>query len=427
MSSKTFCPLPFIALTSDTMGHTRACCASTSNLLRGDGSPVNLGVDQMTNAFNSDGQKKVRQAMLHGEIPPQCAPCFEQEKYTQSSRQQALETWEHIRPELVAKRVEEARMNDGAIEDAPLFLDLRFGNKCNLECLSCNVSSSSRLSSRLSAIDPQDVLLAELAQVGDDKDKRYQWYLKDSFAAELKELIHPELLMINFAGGEPFILKQYESVLERCIELGLQKQLEVRVVTNGTSNNPAFIKLLSQFERVLLIYSLDAFRAGNDYLRPPSKWAQIERNWLEVMELPSNFHPYVNCVIQPFNLLELSDLLYFLAINDPQHRVYFNPLYSTNEPWLDPRVLPKEIRTLVRTQLDNLIVLCQEKGYFNEHSREAIAKLGEYIVTDEYDEQERLRRMKLFYSRAYKNDQLHQRDWKIIFPKLRYLLARAGE
>lgn len=424
MISKTFCPLPFIALTSDTLGHTRACCASTTNLLRPDGSAVNLGVDELAQAFNSSGQRKVRQMMMKGEIPPQCAPCFELEKYTQSSRQQALETWEHIRPELVAKRVSEAQMHEGEIKSSPLFLDLRFGNKCNLECLSCNVSSSSRLSSRLSAIDPNDVLLAELAQVGDDKDKRYGWYLKDSFDEELRELITSELLMINFAGGEPFILKQYESVLERCLELGLQKQVEVRVVTNGTSNNPSFMKLLAQFERVQLIYSLDAFRAGNDYLRPPSKWEQIERNWLEVMKLPPNFHLFTNCVIQPFNLLELADLLYFLALHDPEQRVNFNPLYSTNEPWLDPRALPLEIRCQVKAELDDFILQCQEHHYFNEHSRRAIVDLGNFILSEDYDELERKRRMDLFYARAYKNDQLHQRDWKLVFPRLRYLLSR---
>lgn len=420
MVSKTYCPLPFIALTTDTMGHTRACCASTSNLLTSMGGPVDLSKLSMGEAFNSKGQANVRKAMLQGEIPDECAPCFELEKYTKSSRQHALDTWKDLRADLVAKRVTEAREKNGRVEAKPLFLDLRFGNKCNLECLSCNVTSSSRLHERLSQISPQDVLLSELAISPQDRTLRYDWYSKTSFESDLREMIHPDLLMINFAGGEPLILREYERVLEYCLEQGLGDQLEVRIVTNGTSTNPRMFELLKKFKRVLLTVSVDAYKEGNDYLRPPSKWSQFQRNWKQFLELPDSFHLFVNCVVQPFNVLELASLLTMLVQGDDRKRFNFNPLYSTNEPWLDARILPAHIRKIAIGELHTFF---QQNGAISEHTCNAVKEVISFLEETPLTSSEEKSRCAQFLERAYKNDKLYRSNWKAIFPRLHYLLS----
>lgn len=379
-----------------------------------------MGKLSMNEAFNSEGQKNVRKAMLKGEIPQECAPCFELEKYTKSSRQHALDTWRHLRDDLVKKRVEEARENNGQVSTRPLFLDLRFGNKCNLECLSCNVTSSSRLHERLGQISPQDVLLNELAISPHDRALRYDWYSKDSFEADLSEMIHPDLLMINFAGGEPLILREYEKVLEYCLEQGLGEQVEIRIVTNGTSTNPRMLELLNKFRRVLLTVSVDAYREGNDYLRPPSKWSQFQKNWKQFLELPDNFHLFVNCVIQPFNVLELTALLSMLVQDDHHKRFNFNPLYSTNEPWLDARILPANIR---ETATSELCSFSEQNCDLSEHTQNAVKEIINFLETTPLSKSEEKSRCAQFLERAYKNDYLYKSDWKKVFPRLHYLLS----
>jgi hypothetical protein len=120
LRSKTFCVLPWIEKYQNINGKQYLCCHSNI--------PVNL------NEFDS-----IRTKLANQQSIPHCESCYKLDQLqTISPRLQETARW--LKNTEVKSHIEQWNPGD---PDRTFFYDLRFDNKCNLACITCNPNVSS--------------------------------------------------------------------------------------------------------------------------------------------------------------------------------------------------------------------------------------------------------------------------------------------
>jgi MoaA/NifB/PqqE/SkfB family radical SAM enzyme len=79
--NKSFCMLPWVHIAVNPNGDVIPCCVSTATVNKIDGTPYNLGKDNLNQIINSDGYKSIRSDMLKGKLVNGCEQCYKQEQY----------------------------------------------------------------------------------------------------------------------------------------------------------------------------------------------------------------------------------------------------------------------------------------------------------------------------------------------------------
>ena len=127
----------------DPEGKTRLCCNASHGLrdIKDEsGKAVYIqDIRSLEDFYNLPFFKKVRKAMLEGERPPACSPCYKMERFGSSSyREQFKKHWEKD-----LFRLFHATEKDGGLKKSSVqYMDLPLGNLCNLRCRMCHPSSS---------------------------------------------------------------------------------------------------------------------------------------------------------------------------------------------------------------------------------------------------------------------------------------------
>jgi len=143
--------------------------------------------------------------------------------------------------------------------------DLRFGNSCNLKCISCWEMSSSSIAEE--AIEVQKAGIQPL--YGILEFPNFNWASEETF----KKIETCDVKEVYLTGGEPMMVRHLPEFLER-----LDSSVELRFNTNCTIWNPKLEKILRRFDRVLMALSLDAVDKRIDYIRYGSDWNTINEN-----------------------------------------------------------------------------------------------------------------------------------------------------
>ena len=302
-----FCALPFVQYSTYNGGRYRLCCMAKE--------PETL-VDQeelgISGTWNHDYLKDVRQRMAAGEWLPECIECQHLERNgIVSSRQWENEQWEDIIDEAVAS----ASVNNWEVEQ-PLQFDFRLGNLCNLQCQMCNKEASHLVS----------VERAEMVKIGLGSNHP-DW--QGMVANKKKALLQPGIDWTSFEdmlsgarkikiiGGEPTVAPDMFKLLDKAVESGHASHIEISFYTNITNMQDKWLEQLAQFERVIVNCSLEGMGQMNDYLRPPSKWNSVWKNFTKLMEFANTkrgkrIKVRVTTVNQLSNALHIADFWRFL-------------------------------------------------------------------------------------------------------------------
>jgi len=136
------------------------------------------------------------------------------------------------------------------------------------------------------------------------------WFDQDSFLFEevLGDLANIE--EIYFTGGEPFLIRRVEDIVDHLIESGHAEHITLEFSTNCTKADPLFLDKLSRFRRVNLFFSLDGVGEVYDYIRFPARWEKVRKNIDALMSLPNGGFMTVP-VIQAYNVLNIVDICRF--------------------------------------------------------------------------------------------------------------------
>ncbi|MCJ8275435.1 MAG: twitch domain-containing radical SAM protein [Bdellovibrionales bacterium] len=277
-----------------------------------DGKPANLNHTDLLSGWNNYYMRSIRKQMLAGEIPPSCAKCFKEESAGhRSKRNWETEYWNRrVDTEALVADTQE----DGSVPAKMYYVDLRLGTKCNLKCVMCSPHDSSLWVSDWKKLYPnlKNPELKELMQwnnKGQVDGASYDWH-KDNpkFWEQLYDQI-PHMKQLYFAGGESTIIKEHYDLLEECIKRGHAKNIELRYNSNGTEMPERMFELWKNFKRVRFHFSIDSIFAMNDYIRFPSKWDHIEKQFERLDRTDDNVEVTIACAVQMLNMYYIPDFI----------------------------------------------------------------------------------------------------------------------
>lgn len=374
------------------VGDLRYCCHASSSKEKGvlrdeTGQIYNLHNHTFSSGRNSPVLKEVRAKMLAGERPSGCARCYSEEDVGIVSRRMGEKLdW----PQVTEQKIKSMTQEDGSIDvtDFPLlYLDLRFGNKCNLSCRMCGPTESDRWYEAQSRIwetdryqDGDRILQIYKDQSGKFKlkDNPYSWHDKPSFWEDIESHM-ASLQRIYLVGGEPLLIEGQFEFLQNCVEKGYASQITLEYNSNITALNEKILNLWKNFKKIEMGVSLDGIGPINDYIRYPSQWTHVSKQLERLDQVEGNYSIWWTSTVQIYNLLHLPEMMMWI-IQQNYKRVNKSlvkkeilsphPLY--NPSFLSIQVFPPKSKEII-------------KNYFKEASDQAPSQIEslDFLSEDE--------------------------------------------
>jgi organic radical activating enzyme len=309
------CILPWISIETTPMGTMRPCCLTTNGI-----PDMNLKTHTLQDGFTSEYMQNLRAAFRDGKEPGQCRNCWiEEGAGKKSKRQHMLEKFKHV-------QVDWDNVETG---HELQFLDLKLGNICNLKCRICGSWSSSKWAKE------------EIDYVADQipaKDHAATQWLKDgqwprkskTFWDNMDELL-PQIKYFEFTGGEPWMIKQHFDLLQRAVDRGYAKDIDIHYNTNATQY-PKDPTIWQHFKHVQIAFSVDNTGKRFEYERYGAKWRTANNNIKKVNALRDDGYPITTQLCVTWNLQNVYYMDEVLTWAETMNfdSVHFNLMH---DPW----------------------------------------------------------------------------------------------
>jgi MoaA/NifB/PqqE/SkfB family radical SAM enzyme len=398
----TFCPLPWIHLATRPNGDVRLCCTANASgadhvdskeagLVMRNGQIMNLKDHTIEEVWNSAQMKATRLQMLNNEIPASCTKCFEEEQQSIVSKRQ----WETViwKERLDIKSIVDKTEIDGGLPVNIPYFDLRLGNMCQLKCIMCSPHDSSAWIKDWKLQYPKyKTIELKQDQHWDDRNRDYTWYQKGSFLDTMKDQAQ-YIKELYFAGGEPLLIPEHYKILEFMVETGAAKNCILRYNSNGLELPDKLFDLWTHFKQVKFNFSIDALGERNDYIRYPSKWADVVANLERLDDTPDNITVNIACAVQLLNVMSVTELVYwketknFKKINQAPYGAGLIGTHLVYLPsYLNVRVLPKYLKDRVAMQVDYFCVRQSRNTEFqnNPYGYKRWQGLVQYMMAEDW-------------------------------------------
>jgi hypothetical protein len=333
--SKTFCPLLFQHLATHPHGGVTHCCvADHRNALSSsrDGDRFyNLNRDTVHDTMNSESFKKARLEVLDDKKPKACLRCYAEEaKGMNSKRVEEIKNY----PEYTIDVAREVTDSTGYMKDVQLeFVELRLGNTCNVACRTCNPASSSKWRNDYDKL--QNATTFKLTDY--NTMEGFRWPERTGFWEDL--LQHCDKVKTFYInGGEPMLSKEHFAFLQRLVDMG-KTDIKLWYNINMTLMNEKVIDLWRKFDHVKISCSIDDLGDRNHYIRYPTKWNDVEKNFLRLKT--EGFEMDITQTVSWMNYSTLGD---FYNEFHNKHGIFVHHNYVYDPDVLSPAVLPKAMR-----------------------------------------------------------------------------------
>jgi len=276
------CSLPWKHLATHPHGGCTLCCISdhrdgasrARNFTEDSVDWLSLNTHSITDIMNSDYFRQIRLEMLQGIEPSACKRCYDDERM--GLRSKRIEENERY----FSDSIRETTNVDGSIPLDFEFIELRLGNVCNLRCRTCNPASSTKWIRDHKHLEEKLSFVTKYGNV-----ERGTWYESDTFWNDLLEN-SKNIKRIYINGGEPTLIKKHFSYLEKLIETGLNKNIELWYNLNLTNVDDELLEYWKQFKKCTISASIDDLGERNEYVRTFSDWNTTLNNFRKLKSLP---------------------------------------------------------------------------------------------------------------------------------------------
>jgi sulfatase maturation enzyme AslB (radical SAM superfamily) len=317
--NKAFCILPFIHLHVNEGNNVKLCCFANEP----------TGAKKYTDNFDFDTDpdfQAVRTKLIAGERIPHCQNCYNYEDGGASSTRtrDSAEWFEKLQ-----------WTNADDIKPNLVYYDIRNDNICNLSCRMCNPQSSSQIAKEY-------------------KKLKWSWHLGDTVQTGFgfNNVVDMDTVQsIQVAGGEPSLMPEFKTFLERAIKTG-RTDIAIRMNTNATNLNKEYRELLGHFPNLDIICSIDGYDQVNKYIRWPADWPTLVENIKELCKITPKVS--FNVTVSIWNISSLSQLIEFFEQNHPGSHVLLNQVMYPI-PQLPTTFPYKEIALADLTKLTNSV------------------------------------------------------------------------
>ena len=239
---------------------------------------------------------------MDGQKLTNCQSCYREEGFGKGVSIRKHETLEWA-----------ALMRIKSIEDlkkieSPSYFELRFSNKCNIKCRSCNGHFSHLISKENKEI----------------KDKKFQELVDkeifDGFGGA--EIIDwRKLKRVYIGGGESTVQPELYEFLRNCIK-NKNTEFEFRIGTNAVKISDKLYELFKPFRNLTFSVSIDGTPKIDDYIR----WGtNAEEKINNIKRLRAQGHSIaINFVLSIWNVSRLGEILKYFETEFPDSPVHFN-------------------------------------------------------------------------------------------------------
>jgi len=307
------CVLPWISIETTPLGNIRPCCLYTEEIPNMD-----LATATLEDAFNSKAMRDLRRSFRRNEKPSGCERCWiEEDAGKKSKRLYMLDKFKD-------ENVDYSNNNGTELK----FLDLKLGNICNLKCRICGSWSSSKWTQEEIHYEEER---GNTDHVYKDWLKRGQWPRKSNkFWSNLDKLL-PQIKYFEFTGGEPWMIKQHFDLLQRAVDKGFAKDIDIHYNTN-TTQFPKDPTIWKHFKHVQIAFSVDNTEERFEYERYGAKWKTSNANIKKVHALREQGYPITTqlcCTWNIQNIFYLNEVLTWANTMD-FNSIHFNIMH---DPW----------------------------------------------------------------------------------------------
>ncbi len=244
----------------------------------------------------------------------------------------------HFQERVDLRALVERTDRDGSLDVFPAYLDLRFGNTCNLSCVMCTFPISSRLGAGRTPV-------WTTAHVDPYTDDDELWHTIETNASSIRYLY--------IAGGEPFLQTAHLRLLELLIACEAAAAIEIHYNSNLTVLPHGIFESLAQFKSVTIAASCDGTQKLFEAIRVGAQWDVFVSNLRRARD---HVQILLDVTVQRDNITAVADLLRFA---DAEHV----PLRLENilqwPPHLSVRSIPETERHRIAADLDLLAARCE--------------------------------------------------------------------
>jgi len=287
--------------------------------------------------INGEGFRKHRKEMMSGTWSSGCHLCKEAEAIGSHSMRQDFD-------EMLDKVLTLDLYNEetGEIDFASLkHIEFRFSNSCNMACLHCSDVYSSGWMSKLKKYETDDEDrqhgLIQLTREFHKSDKNMDLSIaisKDQALDIVNDLNtnFPNIMKIDFSGGEVLYQKQFFPTLEKLAEHPNAHNIKISFHTNFNANfDPARLsKLLEPFDRTIIHISLDAGKNIYSYFRT-GDWDKLKKNVTEFRRVnKGNAELDIVCTTSAYQIMDIENVFESfmeLDVNYIDSSIVYTPRY----------------------------------------------------------------------------------------------------
>lgn len=344
-----------------------------------------------------------RQQMLKGEWPSGCSYCSQTEACGGTSDRQS----QNKIPDLIPDNLNTVTN--------PKILEVFFNNTCNLKCLYCDPTLSSTWTQEVEQYGTLDVnpkLSYKFEQNRQEYlrtlGKFFEWFDRNKHTLE----------RLHILGGEPFLLKETDQILEILAndKLTLELELISNLIIDGTKFDSYLDKLVRLIHNknvrgVTIIASMDGWGPEVDFQRyglDRQLWLRNFNKLLAVPEIKIDINLAITCLTIPSmpELIKLWNDWNKVKVVGLQGTRVFNPSF------LAPEILPAHLN---RQYFKEAIELIPSDTWYKQWSKERFSNL--LPVFDKYPDGNttEMRKLKTYLDEISRRRSV---DWTKIFPQI---------
>ena len=316
----SICPLPWSHLEVDISGDYKPCCVYSGTTGK------SVRDTTINEAFTSDSMNTLRKEFLLGNQPAGCSHCWRiEEKNLTSNR---IMHMNFLQKELFVEYLDDAKLRS---------IDIKSGNTCNFTCRICGPDRSSLIADEVMRAYPEKTIEIKNMLL------KNKWAdSTTSFFIDLENAL-PDLVNINMVGGEPFLVKQFDRILELAVEHGYSQQIRLHYNSNGSIFPNKQVAVWSKFRQIDLALSID--NIGDRFeLERGGAWVKVESNIKQFLKLDlPNLNIYIMPTVNIQNVYYIPELLEWAT--PLGLKVVFN--YLDYPPEFNINYLTKDCKRLV--------------------------------------------------------------------------------
>ena len=305
--------------------------------------PLNELKRNPTALHNTNHKKQIRNEMLNGGQPTECNYCWNVEKSSQSFSDRVFKSSEPWS----LKHFDEIKNLNWREDYNPKYVEISFGNTCNLKCAYCSPPYSSKWVEEIKKFGPytENRDFNSLNFVDDRVDTTYKLTDDNPYTEAFWKWwpdLYKDLHTFRITGGEPLLMNDTFKVLKYIQEHWEENpNLSLCINTNLSVPRPLIDKLINickdltennKVRELIIFTSIEAADEQAEYIRFGLNYEQIWNNIHDVLEqLPK----VVINIMSTFNALSV------FSYGDLLDKVfeYKKKFHNENRYWDDALLL----------------------------------------------------------------------------------------